>query len=157
VANALTIGQVSKATGVTTKTIRYYEDIGVLPPPRRTATGYRQYDQPGVRRLHFIRRARALGLPLEHLKALTSTLDGGARPALRPRLLGLIREQLAAVQRQIADLQGLQQQLEQVANRLLTSSPAPPDGACRCLETEHVLRPRRRGSAGSTGTPAGDS
>src|SRR6266498_2017614 len=57
-AHALTIGQVAKATGVATKTIRYYEEIGVLPRPRRTPAGYRQYDPPSVERLRFIRRAR---------------------------------------------------------------------------------------------------
>ena len=52
-AQALTIGQVAKSTGVAAKTIRYYEQIGVLPTPSRTASGYRQYGQPGVQRLRF--------------------------------------------------------------------------------------------------------
>ena len=61
-AQALTISQLAKATGVPAKTIRYYEQIGVLPIPNRTAAGYRQYDQSGVHRLRFIRRARSLGV-----------------------------------------------------------------------------------------------
>ncbi|PYN94557.1 MAG: transcriptional regulator [Candidatus Rokuibacteriota bacterium] len=144
-AQALTIGQVAKSTGVAAKTIRYYEQIGVLPTPSRTASGYRQYGQPGVQRLRFIRRARALGLPLQDLKALTITLDGGPCPALRPRLLALVREQLSAVQHQIAALKLLQQQLEQVSRRLLTSPRGRQTGACRCLEVENAaIRPPSR-------------
>ena len=76
-AHALTIGQLAKATGVAAKTIRFYEQIGVLPTPNRTAAGYRQYDQSGVQRLRFIRRARSLGLPLRDVKTVIVGLDGG--------------------------------------------------------------------------------
>jgi hypothetical protein len=65
---ALTIGQLAKATGVASKTIRYYEQIGVLPMPRRSAARYRQYDQAGVQRLRFIRRARSLTMPLREIR-----------------------------------------------------------------------------------------
>ena len=78
--SVVTIGQLARATGVTAKTIRYYEAIGVLPPPRRSAAGYRQYDRPAIDRLRFVRRARALGLPLGELKTLVATLDGVERP-----------------------------------------------------------------------------
>ncbi len=60
----LTVGQLARATSVPAKTIRYYEQVGVLPVPRRSAAGYRQYSRHDVHRLLFIRRARALGLPL---------------------------------------------------------------------------------------------
>ena len=61
----LTIGQVAKTSGVAAKTIRYYEQIGVLPAPSRGVSGYRLYDEPAVERLRFIHRARSLGLPLQ--------------------------------------------------------------------------------------------
>ncbi|MGH7315468.1 MAG: MerR family transcriptional regulator, partial [Candidatus Rokuibacteriota bacterium] len=96
-ARALTISQVAKAGGVAARTIRYYEQIGVLPTPSRTAGGYRQYDQAGVQRLRFVRRARSLGLSLRDVKTLIVTLDGGSRLAMRPRLLALVRRQLSAV------------------------------------------------------------
>jgi DNA-binding transcriptional MerR regulator len=108
-AHALTIGQLAKATGVASKTIRYYEQIGVLPTPTRSAARYRQYDQSGVQRLRFIRR---------------------------PRLLALVRQQLSAVQHQSDELQLLQQQLEQVLHRLLTSPHRRHKDGCRCLEVE---------------------
>jgi DNA-binding transcriptional MerR regulator len=134
-AHTLTIGQVAKTSGVAAKTIRYYEEIGVLPSPRRAPSGYRLYDQPGVERLRFIRRARTLGLPLHQLKMLTATLNGGSRAALRPRLLALVREQHVAITEQIAELEALRQQLEQVLQRMETSGPGRHAGGCRCLET----------------------
>jgi len=140
------IGQVARTTGVAATTIRYYEEIGVWPMPSRAASGFRRYDQPGVERLRFVRRARALGLPLQELKTLVSSVNGGPRPAFRPRLLGLVREQLAAVQRQIAELEVLRHQLEEVSHRMLTSAPGRHAGTCRCLEgangTERDIRPR---------------
>ena len=133
-AQGLTISQLAKASRVTAKTIRYYEQIGVLPIPRRTAAGYRQYDQAGVQRLCFVRRARSLGLPLRDIKALIVTLDGGPRVALRPRLLALVRRQLSAVRHQSSELRLLQRQLEQVRRRLLTSPRSRDRGGCRCLD-----------------------
>lgn len=142
-AHALTIGQVAKTTGMSAKTIRYYEQIGVLPVPSRTASGYRQYDQPGVERLRFISRARSLGLPLQRLKTLTSTVNGAQRPPLRPRLLALVQEQLLAVQHQIDDLGLLRQQLEQVSRRMLASARGRHTGTCHCLDTANAP-PRQR-------------
>ena len=143
-AHTLTIGQVAKATGVAAKTIRYYEEIGVLPAPSRTVSGYRQYDEPGVQRLRFIRRARSLGLPLQQLKTLITTMDGELRPALRPRLLALARDQLSAVKQQIAELQLLQRELEQVLQRPLASPRERRAKGCQCLEVESARgRPQR--------------
>jgi MerR family copper efflux transcriptional regulator len=140
-AQALRIGQLARATGVGTKTIRYYEEVGVLPAPPRTGAGYRQYDQRSVGRLRFLRRARALGLSLQHLKVLAATLDGGPRPAMRPRLRALVRGQLSTVQRQIAELRLLQGQLERVLQRLRTSGRGNDGRECRCLEVESVPEP----------------
>ena len=132
---ALTIGQLAKATGVASKTIRYYEEIGVLPSPSRSPARYRQYDESGVERLRFIRRARSLRVPLREIRALVAALEEG-RPGLRPRLLVLVRQQLSAVQRQSAELQLLQQHLERILRRLLTSPRRRQKDGCRCLEVE---------------------
>jgi len=66
----LTIGALAKATGVTTPTIRYYEDIGLLPPAGRTQAGQRSYDQTDVNRLTFIRRCRDFGFSIEQVRML---------------------------------------------------------------------------------------
>ena len=136
----LTIGQLAKTSGVGARTIRYYEQVGVLPPAKRTPAGYRQYEQLAVERLLFVRRARALGLPLRHLEKLCATLDGRPRQALRPRLLEFVREQLSAVQQQMDELELLKRQLEQAVDRLLTSPGPGAGGGCRCLEVENGSR-----------------
>ena len=74
----LTVGQLARASGVPAKTIRYYEQVGVLPAARRSASGYRQYIRNDVDRLVFVRRARILGLPLAQLKALTAEMGATA-------------------------------------------------------------------------------
>lgn len=133
---ALTVGQLARATGVPAKTIRYYEQVGVLPAPHRSATGYRQYTQRDVHRLLFIRRARALGLSLFSIKAFSAELDGGQCLAMRPRLKHLVTEQLRLVRAQIAECQLLEQQLAQVLQRLLTIPPSDHADGCRCLEID---------------------
>jgi DNA-binding transcriptional MerR regulator len=133
-AQALTIGRLAQATGVSAKTIRYYEQVGVCPAPRRTAAGYRQYTEQGVERLLFVRRARALGLSLHQVRALGLALDG-PRGGVRPRLLGLIRAQLAAVHQRLSELQRLQGQLEEVLGRVQASSrEGRRSRRCRCLD-----------------------
>lgn len=133
-AQVLRIGQIARATGVPAKTIRYYEQVGVLPPPRRSAAGYRRYTRQGVHRLRFVRRARALDLSLRQLRALTAALDDGPRTTVRPRLLVLLRAQRAAVRRRIAELRLLQRRLEQVLHRRLVPRSANHAEGCRCLE-----------------------
>jgi DNA-binding transcriptional MerR regulator len=154
-AQTVTIGRVAKVTGVAAKTIRYYEEIGVLPAPTRTASGYRQYDEPGVQRVRFIRRARTLGLPLRNLKMLTAMLNGGPRPALRPRLLALVREQLSAVRDQIAGLQLLQGELEQVLRRPLAPAHERRAKGCQCLEVESARSGPQRGSVATIAVERG--
>src|SRR4029450_6780655 len=100
----------------------YYEHVGVLPVPRRSEAGYRHYSRHDVHRLLFIRRARALGLSLAHLKALTAELESGACAAMRPRLHALVTEQLRTVQQQMAEFRILERQLSQGVQRL----PQPP-------------------------------
>jgi DNA-binding transcriptional MerR regulator len=153
---SLSIGQLASATGLAAKTIRYYEQMGVLPGPRRNAAGYRQYERRDVHQTLFIRRARALGLPLGSLKTLTADLDGRPSRTLRPRLYQVVTEHLRAVREQIADFQVLEQQLEQVLQRLRTIPSAKHSEACHCLDgsttpvsqqTPHQPPTRTRGGA----------
>jgi DNA-binding transcriptional MerR regulator len=156
----LTVGQLARATGVPAKTIRYYEQVGVLPVPRRSDTGYRHYSRHDVHLL-FIRRARALGLSLANLKALTAELDSGECLTMRPRLYALVTEQLRTVQQQIAEFQLLERQLAQVLQRLQTATPASHADGCQCLgsdtpETQEPLQDPfplpRKGAAMRTST-----
>jgi DNA-binding transcriptional MerR regulator len=157
----LTVGQLARATGVPAKTIRYYEQASVLPVPRRSGAGYRLYSRHDVHRLLFIRRARALGLSLANLKALTAELDSGECLTMRPRLHALVTEQLRTVQQQIAEFQLLERQLVQVLQRLQTAAPAPHADGYRCLDSDiseeheplqHPSPIPRKGEAMSTST-----
>lgn len=130
---ALTIGDVAKASGVAARTIRYYEQVGVLPSPSRTVSGYRQYDAHSIEHLVFLRRARALGLPLHRIKPLIAVLNDGSPGALRPRLLAVVRGHLSTVRRQRAELRRLERQLEQVLRRRV-DPPGGRAGRCRCLD-----------------------
>ena len=132
----LTVGQLAHATGVPTKTIRYYEQVGVLPAPRRSPNGYRQYARRDVHRLLFVRRGRALGVSLKDIKTLTAELDDGRCGTMRPRLSNLVQAQLQTVQQRIAEFQLLQLQLEQVLQQMLTTPPPDPDESCQCLNLE---------------------
>jgi DNA-binding transcriptional MerR regulator len=155
VESRLTVGELAKTSGVTAKTVRYYEEVGVLPAARRGASGYRLYDRSAVERLTFIRRARSLGLSLRQLKTLISTLDCQPRPALRPRLRALVGEQLSVVKNQMAELDVLRQELEHVLERMSAPRPGPDGRACRCLEPAHPrpIGPQRSGRRAGDPSP----
>jgi DNA-binding transcriptional MerR regulator len=130
----LTIGQLAVAAHISAKTIRYYERVGVLPMCDRNAAGYRQYTRRDIHRLQFLCRARALGLSLADLKALTAALEPEQGAALRPRLKALVAGQLRAVQQRIGELQILEHELAQVLNRLQKATAIPNANGCRCLD-----------------------
>ena len=71
----ITRGKLAKRTGCNAETIRYYEKIGLMPEPVRSATGYRQYNQEHEQRLQFIMRGRELGFAIEDLKSLLELVD----------------------------------------------------------------------------------
>ena len=73
----MTIGQLSKLTSVPTKTIRYYEEIGVLPEPERAPNGYRAYAEDSIERLEFIKDAQATGLTLDEITTVLQLREQG--------------------------------------------------------------------------------
>lgn len=72
------IGTIAEQTGVNIETIRYYERIGLLPPPPRSGSRQRLYDREHLRRLTFIRRSRELGFPLDDIRTLLKLVDAGS-------------------------------------------------------------------------------
>jgi len=134
----LTIGQLARAAGATTKTIRYYEEVGVLPRALRNRSGYRQYSPADVDRLVFVRRARALGVSLADLKALVGELGAERCAVIRPRLRALVAEQLRLVRQRIGDLRSLEHELVEIHQRLIaTDSPSRRTSGCGCLKAVH--------------------
>ncbi|MFD1254546.1 HTH-type transcriptional regulator ZntR [Devosia equisanguinis] len=106
------IGKVSQASGVKVPTIRYYEQIGLLPVPPRTDGGRRSYDRKDMERLTFIRHSRELGFEIDEIKTLLKLQDQPEQSCERAD--GIAREHLVAVKAKIASLQALQHELERM-------------------------------------------
>lgn len=110
----LSIGALSRATGVKVETIRYYERIGLMPAPLRSEGGHRQYREAEMRRLRFVRRARELGFTLDEVRELLNLADGGGPCA---EVEAIAKTHLTAVQERITDLQRLADSLAQLTRR----------------------------------------
>ncbi|GLK75225.1 MerR family transcriptional regulator [Methylopila jiangsuensis] len=108
--DVLSIGELGRAAGAKVETVRYYERIGLLAPPRRTAGNYRAYDRSHLNRLSFIRRSRDLGFSLDQVRALLDLADQRDRPCAA--VDEIARAHLAEVERKIADLTALRDELE---------------------------------------------
>lgn len=111
----LSIGALAKGTGVNLETIRYYERIGLMPAPPRTAGGHRVYGRDHLKRLAFVRRARELGFGLDEIRTLLGLVDGGDRNCAEVREITL--RHLAQVRSKIEDLARLERSLADMAAR----------------------------------------
>src|SRR6266403_1817154 len=100
------IGELASRSGISTKTIRYYEDIGLLPPPPRSPSGYRDYDTSTLDRLAFVRAAQAVGLSLGEIRGIVALRDEGQTPC--GHVLDLLRTRSAELDRRITELRALQ-------------------------------------------------
>lgn len=157
-ATRTTRGALAGATGVGAETIRYYEQIGLLPAPARDANGYRVYGPAHAQRLTFIRHARDLGLSLDAVRELLTLASDRLRSCAR--VDRLVREHVHALDHKIAGLTELRRELTRIADscrgggkigdcRILEalgerSSPAP--AACdddACVGTDDAAAPRR--------------
>ena len=117
----LTIGQLAELAGVPRKTIRYYEEIGILPPPERSESRYRLYSETDVRRLELIRRARALDMTLPEVGELVEWASSGTCNDFQGRFLEVVRRKLEEVAQRIADLEHLKQDLQRLEAHFLES------------------------------------
>ncbi len=125
----LTIGTLSRRTGCKVETIRYYERVGLLPPPARSAGGHRLYTDDEARRLAFIRRSRALGFTLDQVRSLLGLVERGDYSCAEVRTiaqahLAEVRVRLEALARMEAALDDLVAQCD---------GGATPD--CAIMET----------------------
>ncbi|AZI37732.1 putative MerR family transcriptional regulator [Caenibius tardaugens NBRC 16725] len=106
------IGELAATTATKVETVRYYERIGLLPPPGRTSGNYRSYGIEHLARLSFIRRARDLGFTLEAVRELLTLADDQERSC--EAVDGIARAHLTEVDRKIADLMALRGELDRV-------------------------------------------
>lgn len=105
----LLIGEVAKRTGVPAPTIRYYEQMGLLLSPIRSAAGYRRYTDATVQELSFIRKAQALGFSLTEVGEILQLSRSGKAPC--SHVLSLAHQHLAAVDARIRQLRAFRRQL----------------------------------------------
>jgi MerR family copper efflux transcriptional regulator len=125
------IGEVAARAGVPTKTIRFWEDRGLLPDPARTPSGYRDYDSDVVERLTFIRHAQSAGLMLEQVRQILDIGDSGDAPC--QHVSNLIEERLAQVEARIAELDQTRTHLHMLARRAAAQDPANCQGFCSII------------------------
>lgn len=109
------VGELARRTGLTVRTLHHWDEIGLLSPSTRTASGHRLYDETDVHRLYKVVALRELGLPLE---SITTVLDG------EPDLLGdVLDSHLAHVDAQISALRGVRSSLAALVTRMRTGTP----------------------------------
>jgi MerR family mercuric resistance operon transcriptional regulator len=111
----LSRGALAKLSGVNGETVRYYENIGLMPHPSRSAGGHRIYDKSHLKRLSFIRRTRELGFPLKEIRALLELVDGGEYTCAEIRDQTVIH--LGDVAEKIRDLQKMQRTLKTMVSK----------------------------------------
>lgn len=124
----LNIGALAKATGTKVETIRWYEQVGLLPAPGRTSGNYRTYGDAHLTRLSFIRRARDLGFSLEQVRTLLDLAEDYERSCAAVDIIA--REHLGQVDRKIADLQALRRELASLIGQCRHGKVAE----CRIIE-----------------------
>jgi DNA-binding transcriptional MerR regulator len=134
----LTIGALARSTATNIETIRYYEKIGLLPAPARTAANYRAYGPDHLARLSFVRRSRDLGFSIEAVRDLLRLSDQKRRDCASVGAIAC--EHLAQIDRKIADLTSLRRELQ----RLMTQCGNGRIDSCRVIET---LGPSSTGQA----------
>ncbi|MFV1607232.1 helix-turn-helix domain-containing protein [Phaeobacter sp. JH20_10] len=115
-------GDLARATGCNLETIRYYEKIGIMPDPPRSAKGYRSYDEAHVKRLKFVMRSRDLGFSLEEVRGLLGLVDDQSRTCAEVQFIA--EDHLTDVRAKIADLKRIERVLSDTVARC-TGDAAP--------------------------------
>lgn len=134
--DGLRIGELAEVFGLNPKTIRFYEGIGLLPPPARTPAGYRQYGPDDRERLGFILKARAVGLSLEEIGQILGVRQAGGEPC--EHVVALLDRKIVEADEQLRALSDVRLELEG-----LRASATRATGTGRiCRIIEHYQPPR---------------
>lgn len=128
----LKIGKLAAATGTTTPTIRYYEEIGLLPAPPRQAGSQRVYGEADIRRLTFIRRCRDFGFSIERVRVLASLVQNPDKSCLEAR--DIARSHLREVREKLDELQELERSISAFVASCDRASAGGSGSECVMLE-----------------------
>lgn len=128
------IAEVADRSGFSPATLRYYEQVDLLPAPQRTTTGYRAYDESVLARLAFIARAKVLGCTLEEIAELMPDWDGGQCAPIQGQLRDLVKRKLRETEARAAEMRAFTVDLERILAGLGSHTPdGPCDSDCGCL------------------------
>jgi DNA-binding transcriptional MerR regulator len=127
-----TIGRLARAAGVTTPTIRYYEEIGLLPKAGRSAAGQRIYAESDLERLTFIRRCRDFGFSIDQVRVLAGLSISAEQDCSQVR--DMAHAHLGEVRQKLVELKALEASLEAFANRCDTACAGGPGRDCIIFE-----------------------
>ncbi|MGE0538824.1 MAG: MerR family transcriptional regulator [Dehalococcoidia bacterium] len=116
--DGLTIGEVTRRTGLPEKTIRFYEEKGIVPAPARTNGGYRLYTPLDVRRLRLVRQAKLLGLSLPEIRTFVEQAFASECADFAEQFLARIAAQRAEIDRRIVELENLKGELDALADHV---------------------------------------
>jgi MerR family copper efflux transcriptional regulator len=137
----LNIGQAAAASGVSTKMIRHYEEVGLLPAARRTDSGYRQYGESDVQTLRFVRHSRDLGFSIEQIRELLGLWQDRKRPSRQVRALA--QAHIEELDAKLRELQAMKASLENLVR--CCHGDERPD--CPIIETLASPAPSLQSSA----------
>ncbi len=125
------IGELARRTGVPPKTLRFYESSGLIPPPPRTPSGYRDYPDECVERVRFVKTAQAAGFTLAEIRGILAHSDRGERPCgAVKRLIALRMEE---VERKLKALEETRARLAELARGARSRTCRPGDRFCRII------------------------
>ncbi len=140
----LTIGELAGELQLNPKTIRYYEEVGLLPEPRRSESGYRLYSRYELDRLRLVKRAKLLGLSLAEIRRIVEYAIDGRCGIMKDRLLSLVETKLGEIDQKIEDLgifrDNLRQYRSDLSGKLKSEtrgeSMTPASASCQCIGEE---------------------
>lgn len=128
---AFKIGEVARLADMPAKTLRYYEEIGLISTAGRTDSGYRLYGWRELERIEFVRRAKLMGLSLEEIKTLVHAAEDGIPNKIFQHLDGLLERSLEETERKIEELRAFRESLLEYREQ---ATEAESQGVCRCGE-----------------------
>jgi DNA-binding transcriptional MerR regulator len=131
-AKQLTIGEVAKRTGLSTKAIRFYEEEGCIPAVGRNDAGYRQYSEGDVWRLRLVKHIRLLGLPLAEVRSLVTESLNEECSVFAGDLTQVLSAQKDAISRRISELESLRDQIDVLQGHVEHCECDPGQTAAEC-------------------------
>jgi DNA-binding transcriptional MerR regulator len=132
------IGELARRSGVTAKTLRFYEHSGVLAQPARGPSGYRDYDRTAITRLNFIRAAQSAGLTLTEIRDIIAIREDNGPPCTH--VIALLDRHLHDLQERISELTRLRNEVRRLRQRADTLDPAncSDDDICHVIPSQHA-------------------